>query len=147
MANLLRLGILGVVVIGGIVAFVFRDRLSTDAQDTRVGDCIEVPTAGEFTSLQHRPCTEPHDGEVYYEANYPDQDTLPTTAQFDTFFERECLAARFQAYTGLTYQQAAGIDAMYFSPTADSWPHGDREIVCILVPATGGKISQSYRKG
>jgi hypothetical protein len=146
-ANLLRLGIFGVLIFGGVVAFLFRDRLSTDAQDTRVGDCIEVPASGEFTSLQHRPCTEPHDGEVFFEIDYPDQDTLPTVAQFDAFVERECLASRFQAYTGLTYQQATTIDATYFSPTTDSWPRGDREIVCILMPAAGGKVSQSYRNG
>ena len=137
--NLIRIVIIGVVAIGAVGAILFRDRLSSNAQDTQVGDCIEVPAEGEFTSLQHRPCTEPHDGEVYYETKYPDQDKLPTAAEFDAFFQRECLTSRFEGYTGLSYDDAAAIEAVYFYPTADSWPKGDREIVCILAPAGGGK--------
>lgn len=148
MRRLLGLGVLVVLIGGGaLVAFVFRDRLSSNASDINIGECVETPALGEFTDLQHRPCTEPHDGEIFLKANYPDQATLPSDPEFQTFFKNTCLGSAFTTYTGVSYDASQDIDAGYFTPTAKSWPDGDREVICYLTPAAGGTISKSYKAG
>ena len=144
--NLIRIVVIALVAVGAIGAFLFRDRLSSNADDLKVGDCVQLPTEGEFKSIQHTPCTEPHNGEVFHVQDYPTQDALPSDADFETFVRTNCLATKFQEYTGQTFEAAAAIDASYFSPTTDGWKSGDHEIVCYLTPAGGGTISTSYKQ-
>jgi hypothetical protein len=147
-STVLRLGILGVAAIAGVLLFVFRDRLSGDAADLQVGDCVELPTAaGEFSEIQHRPCNEPHNGEIFHLADYPAQEAFPSEAEFEAFFGNTCLGGAFQAYTGMTFEDAAAIEADYFRPVEDGWAAGDHEVICFLFPAGGGEVSQSYRAG
>ena len=54
--GIVRLAIIGIIVIGEIGAFLFRDRLTGNAAELKVGDCFDVPTtATEITDVQHHP--------------------------------------------------------------------------------------------
>jgi len=86
--------------------------------DLEVGDCI-VPPSGdvkEVARVQSVDCSEPHDGEVtaVFDLDldveeYPDEDRISDLA-FDGCPE----------------------ESTVLFPLAESWPEGDREVVCIL---------------
>jgi hypothetical protein len=145
--GLLRLGILVIVVVVAIGAYVFRDRLSGSAGDLAVGDCFEVPSGDEVKDVQHRPCSEPHDGEVFVVRNYTGGDTYPTNDQFIDWVSRECVGGDFTSYTGTAYGSQETIDVGFFYPKEDGWGKGDREVTCYLTPLNGQKVTVSYKAG
>lgn len=134
--------ILIVIVVGAIV---FRDKLSGRASDLKVGDCFEVPAGDTVGDVQHRLCTEPHDGEVLVVGDYPTATTYPTTSQFDDWVKTQCVDTAFQAYVGDTYDARTDVSVAYFYPQSDGWNKGDHGMICYLTPATSGtKVSVSF---
>jgi Septum formation len=143
----LQIGIIGVIIVAAIGAFVFRDQLSGSASDLKVGDCFEVPAGDVITDVQHRPCTDPHDGEVFVVADYTGPDaTYPTQDSFDAWAATACIDNAFAAYVGDSFDARQDIDIGYFFPQEDGWNSGDRGMICYLTPISGGTVSVSYRK-
>jgi hypothetical protein len=147
--SVVRLGTLGVAIaIGLVVLFLLRERSTGDADALRVGDCLQVPAAGlEIAQIEHRPCNEPHEAEVFHIVDFPAQDTYPLEADLEAFYATECLGPAFDQYTGLVIDDAADIEVEYFPPAEAAWSAGRRMFVCYLFPAGGGEISRSYRAG
>ncbi len=167
---LATVGVLGFVVAAGIGAFILRagDRGAalesppvdaTPAEETpavptptsgsvvdaftiELGDCLIVPSEDQFEEIRRLACTEPHDGEVFFVADYPGSD-LPSDDDFSTFVEEQCLPA-FAEFTGSPYEDQDVLDVGWFTPTEGSWGNGDREVVCYLTPVDGSQTSQSY---
>ena len=90
--------------------FLFRDRLTRRRRRHAVGDCVILPTgAVEFSEIQHRPCNEPHTGEIFHVADYPAQDAFPSEARV-----RGVLRQRVPGHgvrgriPGLVFEDAAG---------------------------------------
>jgi putative regulator of septum formation len=136
----IRLGIIGVIVVGG---FVLRDRLSGNAGDVRVGDCFDEPsTAQNVEDVQHHPCTEPHTAEIVFVGDHPDADTYPSSDAFDAFVFERCVPA-FESYTGRAWETDTELDMAYFYPTSEGWPRGDHEIACYLVRIDSAKMTSS----
>jgi hypothetical protein len=131
-----------VVVVGAIV---FRDRLSGNAGELKVGDCFDVPAGEEIKDVQHHPCAEAHDGEVLLVGKYEGTGTLPTQDQFETWVGDNCLGAVFTDYVGATYESREDISAGAFWPSADGWSSGDRVVICYIAPTDEQKITYSYR--
>jgi hypothetical protein len=145
--TVVALGTLIVAVIALGALFLFRDRLLGDADALQVGDCFQVPdTESDIAEIEHRPCTQAHEAEVFHIVDFPAQATYPTEAELESFFGQECLDAPFVAYTGIAIEDAADIDASYFQPARSAWEAGRRMFVCYLIPAGGGEIDHSYRK-
>jgi hypothetical protein len=141
------LGLLIVAAVALGALYVFRDRLVGDAGALQVGDCIEVPdSATDIAEIEHRPCSEDHEAEVFHIVDYPAQASYPSEGELEAFFGRECLDAPFVTYTGITIEDAADIDAAYFPPAVSAWDQGRRLFVCYLLPAGGGVVDHSYRK-
>jgi hypothetical protein len=134
-----------VAVIGGGY-LLFRDRLSGQAQDLRVGDCFDVPAEQTTASIQHQPCTGAHDGEVF-SVGTADLESYPVVSGFDDWVGEHCLAPVFDAYVGEPAEDRPDIAIAYFAPTLDGWQSGDREITCYLSPADGSRVTSSYRAG
>ena len=126
-------------------AIVFRDRLSGNVGELKVGDCFDVPAGTEIKDIQHQPCDTAHDGEVLFVAKYEGSDTLPSQTQFETWVHDNCLGQVFKDYVGATYESREDISAGAFWPTADGWSGGDREVTCYLTPTDEQKITTSYR--
>jgi hypothetical protein len=140
----IRLGIAGVIVVGGLL---FRDLLPGDAGDLRVGDCFEEPGALEtIEKVQHRPCTDNHDNEVVFAGLHPARDgaAVPTDLEFEMWIDEKCLPA-FRSYTGtdLYGQEVLGLGS--FVPADDSWKDGMREVVCYAYRVDGSQMSQSVK--
>ena len=139
--------LIGIVTVGG---FIFREHLSGAAADLRVGDCIELPShAGEVSEVQHRPCSDPHDAEIFYLFDIPSvaaggPRAYPTDDQFDGILMRQCTPA-FDAYTGLEFDTALDFDWGAFTPGSAGWNDGDREVTCYITRVDGAKISGSMR--
>ena len=123
-------GLVQIAVIAAIAvaALVFRDRLSCNASDLRVGDCFDEPsgTATEVKDVQHHPCTEPHDGEVFFVGNHPDAGTYPGGRIRSRAVEK-CVPA-FEAYVGRDYETDKEYDFGGFFPIQDGWSSGDHDI-------------------
>ncbi len=147
---LVVLVVLIVLIVGGL-AF-FRDRISGGVTELQVGDCIDEPTtsASSITDVQHQPCTEPHDGEVFANLTYPGANDAPypvLTTTFDDFVSTNCLPLA-ETYTGRTQDEiaAAGLSYAYFYPTSDSWTqNNDRGVTCYIEHADGTKMTGSVR--
>ena len=138
---------IGLVVVIGIGALIFRNFLPGNAGDLKVGDCFDVPQGNEVGDVQHHPCTDPHDGEVILVADYTGSDTYPTVDQFDTWVGGKCVDAAFPAYVGDAFTAREDINLGYFYPKEDGWTKDkDRKMVCYVSPAAGGKVSVSYAK-
>jgi hypothetical protein len=139
---LARVGIIGAIVIGG---WFFRDYLSGAAVDLQVGDCFDSPTyEGVVDEVPHHPCTEEHDAEVFFVADYPDQEAFPGEDAFDVFTESNCIPT-FAAYTGVEFYTSE-YDVGVFYPTEEGWGAGDHEITCYLVRTDYAKMTAPVRK-
>jgi hypothetical protein len=75
-----------VVVIGiAAVGILFRDQLTGSAGDLRVGDCFDVPGGNQIEDVQHKPCNQPHTGEVIAVFDYPNPpEQWPGETAFET---------------------------------------------------------------
>lgn len=139
-----RIAVVGLFVVGG---FLFRDRLSSNANDLRVGDCFEEPTAMEVVEdVQHRPCAEAHDSEVIFVGQHSAAKgaAVPTDDEYRTYVGEQCLPA-FAAYTGFDLMSQETIDIGYFVPADNSWRDGDRKIICYAARTDGTSMSQSVK--
>lgn len=138
----IRIAIIAVIVVGGLI---FRDRLSSNAGDLKVGDCFDDPgSIAEVSDVQHHPCNEPHTSEVIYvgemtgdNASYPSDDVI------FTFVSDNCLPA-FASYTGKEYDGVT-LDVGYFHPTTDGWSKGDRGLICYAYNLDGQPTNTSVK--
>ena len=130
--------------------WLFRDRLSGAAADLAVGDCFDEPDlTTNITDVQHQPCADPHDGEVFAVLQYtPDggSTTYPIIDTFRDYVSAQCLPA-LQGYTGRTVDEiyAAGFSFAYLYPSSESWSEGDREITCYITKDDESKFSGTLR--
>ena len=138
---LARIGLIAAIA-GG--AWIFRDYLTGAATDLQVGDCFDAPTyVGEVDEVPHHPCTDEHDAEVFFVADYPDSPAYPGEDAFDVFTESNCVPA-FQAYTGLDFYSSE-YDMGVLYPVEDGWNAGDHEITCYLVRVDDAKLTESVK--
>ena len=139
---LIRGGVIAAIVVAGLV---FRDRLTGDVTDLKVGDCFDAAGLDvEVADVPHQPCTDPHDAEVFFVGAYPDQATYPTEDDFDNFVVQQCFPA-FQAYVGRSFEEEFELDIAWFYPVPAGWSSGDRGITCHVMRLDGGKITGSVK--
>jgi hypothetical protein len=141
----IRLGIIGAI---GIGAFVARPFLSGNAGDLKVGDCFDEPAGVSATveDVQHRPCTDPHGGEVVYVGDFaPATDTYPADVDFRAFVQAQCPPA-FTSYSGIDFETDTTYDMSVLTPTTDGWGTGDRTVICYAVRVDGTPITAPLKK-
>jgi hypothetical protein len=140
------IAVLVVVAVAAGIGFLFRDRLTGNAGDLQVGDCFMVPAGDTVNDVQHHPCAEAHDGEVFVVDKYSGTDTYPSTDDFDAWAAQYCGPA-FQTYTGDSYDTRNDLSIGYFYPLEDGWGKGDRQMICYLTPLPEGTtVTVSYKK-
>jgi Septum formation len=142
-----RFGFVIVIVVIAIGALVFRDRLSSNASDLKVGDCFDEPNAiGQTVSdVQHHPCNETHTAEVFAVstnpaasgAAYPDQPTRQA-------YVAQVCDQPFTDYVGSTFAES-NLDLHYFAPTEDGWNGGDRLFTCYVTHPDGSPFTASVK--
>ncbi len=146
----IRLVLVGIFLAGGAIWGFFTnadrdaggaivDSGTLDADELQVGDCLDWPGSGSdgvevFDSVRARPCSEPHDMEVYAVLEYPSVsgtsypgDEVLTDWGFDKCF------GGFQQYIGASYQSVPDIDITIFWPSEEAWGQDDRTVHCLMV--------------
>lgn len=140
-----RLAIVAVVV---VVVFIFRDRMSGAANDLRAGDCFEEPGAAaeSISDVQHRPCNEEHDYEVFLVTDHPAEDgvAVPTDPEYEAFAVSQCSPA-FESYTGLDEDTEEVISWAFYVPDDEGWRDGNRKLICYLGRIDGARLSSSLK--
>ena len=120
------------------------DQLPGAAADLNVGDCFMEPDAtDDISEVQHRPCGEGHDAEVFAVLNY-EGDTYPIEMTLERFIDEQCLPA-FATYTGEAFDTQTDLTVGWFYPTRQSWNDGDREVTCYLIRSDGQQLTLSQR--
>jgi hypothetical protein len=146
--GVVRLGIFGIIIIIGIVGFVFRDRLSSDAGGLKIGECFDDPAgATRITDVQHHPCTESHTAEVVYLGSLPDGDkNFPTTATVQEWVRTNCVPA-WSTYTGKDFDSELTLALGFYQPSPESWGSGDRKMVCYAIREDAAPMTTSVKAG
>ena len=147
--------IFGVLVVGGAVAGFITNasRSSTgdisksgdlSSSDLRIGDCWDLkdPNADTVDNVAAKPCTEPHEYEVFY-VGPMDGVNYPTDDQFTTYVENNCLPA-FTTYVGKVYDDS-NLEITWLNPIAEGWTQGDRAVACSVYDPENSAITVSLR--
>lgn len=104
-----------------------------EVQEFEVGQCLNgILDAGtEVGDLPVVGCDKEHEGEVYAieETSIEEFDAVAIDEAANTF----CVG-KFEEYVGLAYEESQ-LFYTYLIPSAESWDAGDRETVCIVMPA------------
>ncbi len=147
--------VIGVVVIAAVVvAGLIGDSSSGNVGDLHVGDCFDDPIAAggsgnEVQDVQHHPCSEPHQFEVFASFEFPADKgaAFPGDSGFDTFVNEQCDPA-FTAFVGIPETDSSLTWAVY-QPLETGWDAGDREITCFLqerdLAVLTGSVRGSHR--
>ena len=137
----------GVFALGG---YLFRDVLSGNVGDLKVGDCFDPPTAAAADStvkdVQHHPCSDPHGGEVFFIGKAPGEANAayPSDDAFLSLVGAECMPA-YRTYTGRDFETDTTYDFSYMTPTAEGWTKGDRVFDCFVVRVDGQSFKGSVK--
>ena len=125
----LWIGFFVLVGVGAVIALPF---LMDTTEDARVGECFDIPTVTvTVADIQHRPCTAPHTGEVFYVGDIQAAETVPypDDEALGPMVDSLCSPA-FDAYTGLSaatdpvWTYSAGV------PVEADWAKGERGLMC-----------------
>jgi hypothetical protein len=115
----------------------------------RTGDCLQDPgqtlvnfnEQGPFTVVR---CTQRHTAEVFFAGNaWPRSLAYPgDEAVYEDGFAL-CLTA-FSAYDGIDSSLSA-FDVVSTTPDSNTWPGGDRRLVCFAAADAGGLVNYSIK--
>ncbi|MCP3853830.1 MAG: hypothetical protein GY698_03715 [Actinomycetia bacterium] len=112
-----------------------------------VGDCVvdELSAAEDIAQVGVVSCSQPHQSEVYAVLTDPAPDAVPWPGP-EALIEASasgCLA-EFEPYVGQTFEESA-LDVLTVLPTAETWPEGDRDILCIATRLDGRDLDATVR--
>ena len=137
--------VVGAVIVGGII--LFRDRLTGNPSDLRVGDCFDEPAATQnISEVQHHPCNEPHTAEAFAILTDPSPGgtAYPGNEYFRTQMNTRC-TPEASAYYGADINQQSVLDFCLFFPNSQGWGDGDRELTCYFYRIDGGQMTSSVK--
>jgi hypothetical protein len=112
--------------------------------DLVAGDCFDLkdPSEEEVNDVEAKPCTEPHEFEMFFVRDMPDGD-FPTDDEINSFITANCLPA-FASYVGLSYEQSS-LDIFPLIPGFGGWNAGDHSVQCSLYDPIDEDLEQSMR--
>jgi hypothetical protein len=141
-----RFPILILIAVIGVGGVIFREHLTGAAADLRVGDCFTEPAElVDIKDVQHRPCSEPHDAEVFalFKHSAAANSPYPSDESFVEYLIDKCVP-EFNSYTGRDLRNENDLDFSAFYPTQAGWQDGDRELTCYLI-GLNGPLTSSQR--
>ncbi|MDP9223739.1 MAG: response regulator [Actinomycetota bacterium] len=130
--------------------YLFRDFLSGNVGDLKVGDCFDPPnlTAADtlVKDVQHHPCGDLHGGEVFFVGNVPSgaNGAFPGEAAFAAFVQAQCVPA-YRNYTGRDFDTDTTYDVSFLVPTTEGWAKGDHVIDCFVLRIDGQPLKGSVK--
>ena len=139
------LGLIGVLgfaalLVSAIVTGDFDDE-SLGVDELRAGQCIDVPSGAQISTVPERDCDEPHDAEVYLVrrlegSSYPGDEAVQRQA------DEVCAGPAFEDYFGVS-SAASALAVQYLWPGEENWRQGDHDVVCAAVSGDGQPLTSS----
>jgi hypothetical protein len=138
-----------IVIVGAIIAFLvvvlFVVKDNGAADDLKVGDCFDNPTATSVSTVVHHPCTESHTAEVFHVVEYTGTETVrPISLILEGFVDTACRPV-FATYVGKEIDAVPDLAVNYFYPSVDGWSSGDRTITCYATRTDEGPMTTSVK--
>lgn len=119
---------------------------NADVFSIRAGDCLNSSSLGtEVSAVPVVPCADSHEDEIYFVFDLPEGD-FPGDFEVGELADETC-TAEFNNFVGKAWEESQ-LDWWPFTPTADSWSGGDREILCAVYDPAGkvtGTLAGSAR--
>jgi hypothetical protein len=124
-------------------------RLHDDGVDyskLKVGDCFNSSKSNQVRGINVKPCSKPHDSEIYALVNHPaaKSDPYPGKDPLVQFAADACLGQPFTEYVGVPLEQSKLKD-FEIVPQASSWKKGRRVLVCGVDTGGQGDITGSVK--
>jgi hypothetical protein len=133
-------------VLAGVVFVISLGACATtqSGPDLKIGDCFDVPTTADITTIPTKACTEPHGAEVFHEFDVKGGGAYPTDEAWGQLIYPICDPV-FKTYTGTPVEDRTDIDYLFLVPTSDRWAGGDRRVTCFIRSLDGAPLRHSYR--
>ena len=112
-------------------------------EDVRVGDCFNSDEEEEISSVDARPCDQPHEYEMFHVATWTGSDAYPTEDAMFGFVIQECVPA-FETYVGRSFE-ASRLDFVHVFPIEEGWNDGDRVFQCAMFDPAVPELTESLR--
>ena len=116
-------------------------------EDLRPGDCFvfvgDDEQAEEISEVDARPCSEPHEYEIYHVSTVNQDGSYPTDDAWLTHIIDAC-SSSFESYVGRAYE-ASVLEIVPFTPTEAGWDDGDRVIQCAVLDPGEAQLTSSLR--
>lgn len=142
-SKLIPIIVVGVIVAFlGVVLYMTKDAGAVD--DLKSGECFDRPTSASVSTVTKRPCTEPHDAEVFLVTEIESDATTPVSITIEGFVDDECVPA-FETYVGAALADSPDLGLGYFYPDFDGWKSGDRTITCYVDRTDQSKVTESLK--
>lgn len=106
------------------------------AQQLVTGNCLDpLPADGQVDTVRVVPCTDPHAAQVVTTYEFADDSLWPGQQVADSRVARSCVLDQAEV--------DAGVTAVTWAPTQQSWARGDRAGLCLAV-VEGGGVTGSF---
>jgi hypothetical protein len=140
---IVRIAIVGMIA-GG--ALIFRDRLSANAGELKVGDCFDDPAGvAVVDDVQHHPCNEAHTAEVVYLGKLTGtNDAYPSDPVVQAWVTAYCVPA-WTSYTGKNVSTDPILTLGWYQPSDKGWADGDRDVICYAGRIDGTALTNTVR--
>jgi len=105
--------------------------------DLKTGDCFNNATQGTVEEVERIDCAAPHTYEIFAAVDHPggSSDPYPGDEAMASFAGEQC-RAEFETFIGLDYDSSE-LSIFYLHPSAETWPTGDREVLCTVYSEEG----------
>jgi hypothetical protein len=105
--------------------------------DLKTGDCFNSAAEGTVEEVERIDCAAPHTYEIFAAVDHPggSSDAYPGDVAMASFAGEQC-RAEFEPFIGLDYDSSE-LFIFYLHPSAETWPRGDREVLCTVYSEDG----------
>jgi hypothetical protein len=131
---------------GGVYAFTNLRDEGVDYSELKVGDCFDSSATNEVRGVKVKPCSEPHNSEIFFLVTHPagPDDPYPGKDALVQFAADACLGQPLRDYLGIPLEQSQLKD-FEIVPQESAWEDGRRVLVCGLDTGGQGRITGSVR--
>ena len=134
------------VVGGGVFAYLEWSDQGVDYSKLEVGDCFNSASSNEVRGIKVKPCSEPHDSEIFFLVEHPGgpEEPYPGKDALVQFAADACLGQPLTDYLGVPLEQSTLKD-FEIVPQQSAWEDGRRVLVCGLDTGGQGEITGSVK--
>jgi hypothetical protein len=109
--------------------------------DLEAGDCFDEldPGAANVDEVTRRPCTEPHENEVFAVVDLPTAGEVRYDEEQVVIDSEQACEGAFEGYVGIPYDDSA-LWLFLIYPDRSAWHGGDRVVTCALYDGAGSPL-------